>query len=63
MIGAGVSLPEAVRMITATPAVILGLPGSKGMIKPAYDADIVIFDADIRIHSTIIKGEIVYENR
>ena len=63
MIGAGVSLPEAVRMITATPAAILGLSGSKGIIKPGYDADIVIFDADIRIHSTIIKGEIVYENR
>ena len=64
MIGlAGVSLTEAVRMITLTPAEILGLSGSKGKIAAGYDADIVIFDEDIRIHSTIIKGELVYENR
>jgi len=63
MIGqAGVSLAEAVRMITATPARILGLSGSKGKIAPGYDADIVIFDEDIRIHSTIIKGKLVYES-
>jgi N-acetylglucosamine-6-phosphate deacetylase len=64
MIGqAGVSLTEAVKMITATPADILGLSESKGRIAAGYDADIVIFDEDIRIHSTIIKGELVYESR
>lgn len=64
MIGqAGVSLTEAVRMITATPASILGLSESKGKIAAGYDADIVIFDEDIQIHSTIIKGELIYENR
>ena len=60
---AGVSLEEAVRMITVTPADILGLSESKGKIAAGYDADLVIFDEDIRIHSTIIKGELVYENR
>jgi len=60
---AGVSLEESVRMITATPAGIIGLSGRKGKIAAGYDADIVIFDEDIRIHSTIIKGDLVFENR
>lgn len=58
---AGIPLHRAVQMITATPAVILGLESSKGSIAPGYDADLVIFDEDIRVHATIINGEIVYE--
>jgi N-acetylglucosamine-6-phosphate deacetylase len=60
---AGVSLPEAVRMITATPASILDILEKKGTLAPGKDADIVIFDDDIRIHSTIVKGKLVYENK
>jgi N-acetylglucosamine-6-phosphate deacetylase len=63
MIRAGITLTEAVRMITATPASILGLSDKKGTIAPGRDADIVIFDEDIDIHATIIKGELVYENK
>lgn len=59
---AGISLPEAIRMITATPAAILGLK-NKGTLAPGMDADIVLFDNDIRIHSTIIKGQLVYERK
>ncbi|MDO6430802.1 N-acetylglucosamine-6-phosphate deacetylase [Flavitalea sp. BT771] len=60
---AGVTLPEAVRMMTATPASILGLGDRKGALAPGMDADIVIFDQDINVHATIIKGEWVYENK
>jgi N-acetylglucosamine-6-phosphate deacetylase len=60
---AGVPLTEAIRMITATPASILGLSGSKGELSPGKDADVIIFDEDIQIHATIIKGELVYENK
>ncbi len=59
----GVSLPEAVQMMTATPAAILGLSDSKGALTPGKDADIVIFDKDIRVQATIIKGQLVYENK
>lgn len=59
----GVPLPEAVRMITATPAAILGLSDSKGALAPGKDADIVIFDKEIRVQATIIKGQMVYENK
>jgi N-acetylglucosamine-6-phosphate deacetylase len=59
----GVTLPEAIRMMTATPAAILGLADSKGTLAPGKDADLVIFDEEIKVHATIIKGEIVYENK
>jgi len=59
----GVSLCEAVRMITATPAAILGLSDRKGVLAPGADADIVIFDKDIRVQATMIKGQLVYENK
>jgi len=60
---AGVTLPEAIRMMTATPAAILGLADSKGTLAPGKDADLVIFDEEIKVHATIIKGELVYENK
>ena len=59
---AGVPLVEAIKMITTTPAVILGLAGSKAAIVPGYDADLVIFDEDIKVHATIVNGELVYAN-
>jgi N-acetylglucosamine-6-phosphate deacetylase len=57
---AQVPLPDAVRMITSTPARIMGMEDRIGALAPGMDADIVIFDEDIRIDTTIIKGEIVY---
>jgi N-acetylglucosamine-6-phosphate deacetylase len=59
---AGVPLVEAIQMITTTPAVILGLAGTKGAILPGYDADLVLFDGDINVLATIVKGELAYEN-
>ena len=56
----GVSIPAAVRMITANPARIMGLDGRKGSIREGYDADIVVFDKDICIDRTIIKGKEIY---
>jgi N-acetylglucosamine-6-phosphate deacetylase len=58
-----VSLTEAVKMITATPARILGLQNNKGSLSVGKDADIVLFDDDINIAMTIIKGKIVYERK
>jgi N-acetylglucosamine-6-phosphate deacetylase len=60
---AGVTLPEAIRMMTATPAAILGLTDRKGTLAPGMDADLVIFDEEIKVYATIIKGELVYENK
>ena len=52
---AGVPLVECIRMITKTPAKIMGLE-NKGSIKEGYDADLVFFDKDINIKKVIIKG-------
>lgn len=58
---ADISLIDAVRMATATPARILGIDDSKGSLIQGKDADILIFDDDIQIQKTIIKGKIIYE--
>lgn len=57
---AGCSVADAVRMITENPARIMGLSDSKGALRPGMDADIVIFDENIKIRNTIINGKIVY---
>jgi N-acetylglucosamine-6-phosphate deacetylase len=58
---ADVPLPEAVRMAALTPATIMKMADKKGSIEVGKDADIVIFDEDINIEKTIIKGKVVYE--
>jgi N-acetylglucosamine-6-phosphate deacetylase len=58
---ADVPLPEAVRMMSSTPAAIMGLSAKKGTLEPGKDADILIFDAGIQIGMTIIMGKIVYK--
>jgi len=52
------SRAEIVASVTKRPAEKLGL--KKGELKKGYDADIVIFDKDFSIISTIINGEVKY---
>jgi N-acetylglucosamine-6-phosphate deacetylase len=59
---AAVPLQEAIQMITATPARILGVDDKKGAILEGKDADLVLFDKDINIAMTIINGEIIYNS-
>ena len=56
-----VSLTETIKMISATPARIIGVSGRKGELAAGKDADIVIFDEEINISTTIINGKIVYK--
>jgi N-acetylglucosamine-6-phosphate deacetylase len=58
----GVSLVDAIRMITKTPAEIMKIADHKGSLVAGKDADIVIFDENITIHSTMIKGKIIYRS-
>ena len=57
---AGVPSPEAVQMITTTPARIMGVDKNKGFLLAEKDADIVIFDEHITIETTIVNGRIIY---
>lgn len=56
---AGVSLCDAVKMASETPAKILGMKDI-GKLSAGYAADVVIFDSEINIHKTIIDGKEVY---
>ncbi len=59
---ADVPLVDAVRMMTVTPATILGISDRKGILAPEKDADIVIFDDRIHVSRTIIGGRTVYSD-
>ncbi|AHM63021.1 N-acetylglucosamine 6-phosphate deacetylase [Flammeovirgaceae bacterium 311] len=58
---AEIPLLEAVRMITNTPASILGITDRKGTLIPGKDADIVIFDGDIQVQKTIVNGRVIFD--
>lgn len=58
-----VPLADAIRMITTTPARILNLSHRKGSIAKGKDADVVIFDSNIRIQMTMIDGKIVFDRK
>ena len=58
---ADVPLLDAVKMMTMTPANIIGVGDKKGSIIAGKDADIVIFDNNINIDTTIVGGKIMYK--
>jgi N-acetylglucosamine-6-phosphate deacetylase len=57
---ADVPLCDAVRMMTSTPAAIMGVADRKGSLTPGKDADIVLFDEQINIQLTMVGGRIIY---
>jgi N-acetylglucosamine-6-phosphate deacetylase len=58
---AGIPLIDAVKMASATPARVMRINDKKGSIAVGMDADIVIFDREINVRLTIIKGQIAYD--
>jgi len=60
---AGVPLIDAIKMMTNTPATIMGASDRKGTIAVGKDADLVLFDEQINVHQTIIGGRIVFGER
>ena len=56
---AGVPLIEAVRMASETPARIMKIE-KKGTLSKGNDADVVIFDENVHIATTIVNGKIVH---
>ena len=60
---AGASLPDAVRMATETPARILGKSDALGRVAVGRNADLVIFDSNIRIAMTMVGGKVVYQEK
>jgi N-acetylglucosamine-6-phosphate deacetylase len=62
MVQAGISLVEAVRMASLTPARIMKLDGFTGSLSVGKDADLVIFDEAVQVKSTIVKGSVLFNN-
>lgn len=54
---AAIPLCDAVKMLTSTPARVIGLQGSKGRLVAGYDADINVFNEDIKMLTTMIMGK------
>ncbi len=53
----GVPLYEAVKMMTVTPARVIGVDSYKGKIAKGYDADILLFDDNVSVTSVMINGK------
>jgi N-acetylglucosamine-6-phosphate deacetylase len=51
---------DAVRMMTRTPAEIMGIAHETGSLSPGCHADIVLFDDDIRIRTVLTAGRTVW---
>ena len=53
----GFDICEAVKMMTAVPAELLGV--NKGKIDTGYDADLVVFDDDVNVEAVFVNGKII----
>ncbi|OGO42884.1 MAG: hypothetical protein A2Z04_07880, partial [Chloroflexi bacterium RBG_16_57_9] len=53
----GIPLTEAIRMVTLTPARVLGVQNRTGSLAPGKDADLAIFDVDFNAWRTMIGGQ------
>lgn len=58
---AGIPLSETIRMMTITPAAIIGVDRQKGSITPGKDADVIVFDDNINIQMTMVKGKVIHK--
>jgi N-acetylglucosamine-6-phosphate deacetylase len=56
----GLSLREAIGMLTANPARAAGVADRKGLLTPGYDADLLIFDGSLNLQATMRGGAFVY---
>ncbi|WP_162605447.1 N-acetylglucosamine-6-phosphate deacetylase [Jiangella ureilytica] len=56
----GVETADALRMASAVPAESLDLT-DRGRLIPGQHADLVVLDAELRVRTTYVRGEIVYD--
>lgn len=55
----GITLVDAVRMATLSPAKCIGIADRKGRIAPGYDADLIIFDEMLDIKLRMVGGRLL----
>ncbi|MHC4518269.1 MAG: N-acetylglucosamine-6-phosphate deacetylase [Planctomycetota bacterium] len=57
----GCSVPLAIQTVSENPARVLGLEEKKGFVRVGYDADLVLLEADLSVHTAVVGGKVVYE--
>ena len=53
------SMAVASQICSLNPAHLMGL--NKGEIAPGRDADLIVLDTDLELHTTIVAGQIIYQ--
>jgi N-acetylglucosamine-6-phosphate deacetylase len=56
----GIGLPEAIRMLTLTPARVIGIDHRTGSLEAGKAADLAIFNSDYSAWRTMIQGKWVH---
>jgi N-acetylglucosamine-6-phosphate deacetylase len=56
-----IGLDQAIRLASRNAAESLFLP-TKGSLAPGFDADVILFDEEVRIRATIVAGKKVYSS-
>jgi N-acetylglucosamine-6-phosphate deacetylase len=56
VVGLGVPLADAVRMLTLNPATLLSLERTKGVLAPGADADLVLLNSDLHVSGVMTRG-------
>ena len=59
---ANASLPSAVKMVTATPARVMGIGARKGRLQKGMDADILTLNRNLDVNNVIVMGKRLYAN-
>ena len=58
----GISLLDAVKMATQTPATLIGEEAHKGKIAIGYDADLILFDENIDVKMCMVQGRLQFNH-
>lgn len=58
---ADIPLADAARMVSETPARIMGVYDRKGSLQKGKDADIIVMDEDLKIRAVLAMGKLVPE--
>ena len=57
LVDMGMELSDVIRLLTSTPAYLLGKQGVKGCIAAGADADLLVLDEKLEINSLFAKGQ------
>jgi N-acetylglucosamine-6-phosphate deacetylase len=56
----GLDLVKAIQLVTLNPARQVGVVDRKGSIQVGKDADMVLFDDDLNVFATFVKGQLLF---